>query len=255
MVDLVDWVGRDMEDPHLRAIMGVCRSFRRFAIDLPSLWCEIKVNLTHNKGHAWLGLKLERSKSRALDLSITAGDSTEPGSNWGLKKLEAIFPHSTRWRSLTLDASFDTLMADFAAIEGKLPSLASLELFVGSSASLPIQARHTLPQFFSKVPHLRTISIFAWVNLDCSALPLHQLRHFSVEGMVCRPITGDPHSDSGPAHLATLLQPDSQCQSLVVTPSETYQWAHERTTAPQLRHLEIDDWFHNWMERFAGSSS
>ena len=244
---IVDFLSRDPEDVQLRKIMSISKLFQGMLLDFPSCWCTVQVDMANERGYEWLLLHLERSKTQPLEVSIIHRTPCS-GSYVGARKLNAVFAHSTRWRSLSLDVNIGILTTQFSPIQGRMPLLASLDLEVRGN-SYGDEDWHILPPLFQNSPCLTTASIRTAAKVDLSTLPLHQIQHFWINESFWPPIAQG--AAPGPSHLSTLLQTTSQCQHLDVTPSETTQWGHQRTTAPHLVSINIQDYREDmvWLTR------
>ena len=103
----------------LLSITHVCRFWRQVAINAPELWTEITM-----KNPKAIEAFLERSGAVSLNVGLHLGPGTEPPC--GI--LEAVAPHSHRFRRFSIFAPPEAHYDPFAAFTGPAPLLERLEI-------------------------------------------------------------------------------------------------------------------------------
>ena len=103
----------------LLSITHVCRFWRQVAINAPELWTEITM-----KNPEAVEAFLERSGAVPLNVDLHLGPGTEPPC--GI--LEAVAPHSHRFRRFSIFAPPEAHYDPFAAFTGPAPLLERLEI-------------------------------------------------------------------------------------------------------------------------------
>ncbi|KDQ19809.1 hypothetical protein BOTBODRAFT_62215 [Botryobasidium botryosum FD-172 SS1] len=158
------------------AVMLVCRQWRARILQIPQLWCRLRVvcrQMVDPERAAGLGLWLARSEERPLDITIIAQDCDKAQYDLMRFSLAQIYLQQYRWQSFAmLAASEELAMAILGRCQGPVLFLESLEIHVVHRGAQPIcystegsGLTHFQP-IFRCAPRLRC------VNLTGIALPI-----------------------------------------------------------------------------------
>ncbi|KAG2143806.1 uncharacterized protein EDB93DRAFT_1228660 [Suillus bovinus] len=133
----------------------VCRRWREIAVDMPSLWRNLRLKLGHGNWQQrafCYDAYLRRSRGRQISLTLAECDD----NNWAeLRSL--LQPYVNQISSLCVwlssgDSSFPLVISDFGGLE---------ELVVYTDSSNPVQAFAQLP------PNMRTLKLLdLWYNFQ-----------------------------------------------------------------------------------------
>ncbi|KAJ7320807.1 hypothetical protein DFH08DRAFT_890238 [Mycena albidolilacea] len=126
----------------------ICRGWRKMALSFPALWRAIEISWNRTAPDLVFAV-LSRSGFCPLSIRMDGPELNPDLDHYGPRLLAAAVSHCARWEYLTLHLSPHVPNTDYPRIDGPVPLLQHLDLWLGGSSS-PIVA---LP---SGAPLLRT---------------------------------------------------------------------------------------------------
>ncbi|KAF9467385.1 hypothetical protein BDZ94DRAFT_1295128 [Collybia nuda] len=155
----------------------ICRRWRVAALSTSQLWCTLPtLDLDSARGRDPRFIEILRSYmswSGALPLTLHLYNTVSTFSSHPI--LDAIIPHSPRWRNVNLDVNTASFAA-YTGIRGKLAALHTLKIRLHAEPSFEPMAPSDL---FALAPNLREVSVEGEGPQDWLILPWHQLARFS----------------------------------------------------------------------------
>ncbi|KAF9000429.1 hypothetical protein BDQ17DRAFT_1427137 [Cyathus striatus] len=135
------------------AVSQVCRWWRSVALSTPSLWNRAPMlRLTKRTTSKAYASFLESYLYRSADLPLSFYVAAPFPEYEGHPVLEALIPHSQRWKTVTLEVPFVTIQS-LSRVRGRLSTLRTLQL------KMPRVSSNVPLDIFEIAPKLRKVTI------------------------------------------------------------------------------------------------
>jgi hypothetical protein len=169
------WVDAFQSCNHTRICLShVCRFWRDVALSTPKMWAWIGLTMGPEHEQSEVAMTktwLTRSSRHPLTLRLISPDWIEPQNTYMRSVMEAILPHSTRWKDIRFMINID--MLDTLTAVKDLPCLRNLAIesfdIFDPVPRLPI---------FDNAPGLRCVELGYNVSSTQFALPWAQLTEY-----------------------------------------------------------------------------
>ncbi|KAL0578980.1 hypothetical protein V5O48_003020 [Marasmius crinis-equi] len=219
----------------LVVICAVCGRWRDLAIDTPSLWATIKVNVLGSPRSAsnirrTAQLFIARSRHTLIHADIGYAPVDDPETDFFYMMVNS----SHRWRSLTLKATFKASHKDaFDEIHNQLPTLKELSVtLVGIG---PGEIGQPLLTAFETAPSLRFVdldmkSVNAGISLPWSQISKFRIRQCHVHEVIAV-FSRVPYADE--ISIEVLFQDDDLSDNRCITLPSLRRVVFELGTEPE----------------------
>ncbi|KAJ7320832.1 hypothetical protein DFH08DRAFT_387805 [Mycena albidolilacea] len=152
----------------------ICRGWRKIALSFAALWRATDISWNHSAPDV-VSAVLSRSGLCPLSIRMDAPELNPDLDHYGPELLAAAIPHYTRWEYLTLHLTEHFTDANYPRIDGPMPLLQHLDLWLNGGSSYPVVSLR------SGAPLLRTVIlndyaaakvILPWVQLTSLTLTI-----------------------------------------------------------------------------------